>query len=92
MRWPTGSQPSQRTCMRGRPGSTPLPSVRSHISAKSTALPGGDSLQQRVQQVIGELAHLADAATDDPRAVRATGEAVADLARHMLEHSTQPVP
>ncbi|OQO91175.1 hypothetical protein B1813_16990 [Saccharomonospora piscinae] len=53
-----------------------------------TALPGGDSLQRRIQQVIGALAHLADAATDDPRAVRATGEAVTDLARHMLAHHT----
>ncbi|WP_245267053.1 hypothetical protein [Saccharomonospora piscinae] len=56
------------------------------------ALPGGDSLQRRIQQVIGALAHLADIAPDDPRAVRATGEAVANLARHMLAHSTQPVP
>ncbi|EID53731.1 hypothetical protein [Saccharomonospora xinjiangensis] len=56
------------------------------------ALPGEGSLQRRIQQVIGALAHLADAAPDDARAVRVTGEAVADLARHMLAYSPHPVP
>lgn len=55
-------------------------------------LPEDDSLRRRIQQTIGALAHLADAAPDDARAVRATGETVADLARHMLAHSPNPVP